>query len=114
MKINTSTIIKWYDGSDIMPGFEKPFTVKAVMKSTCTGMLESDATMNKMDKLNLDVLAHRFYSCKDEVDLASEEIVMLKARIEKMFMPRIVGAMNSILEGQSDIIENHENHEKCT
>jgi hypothetical protein len=77
-------------------------------------MLETDAQMNKADKLNLDVLAHRFYSATGEVEIVASEIVLLQNRIEKMYGPRIVAAMDSILEGKSDIIENHENHEKCT
>ena len=102
MKINVAQTIKWYDGKDVENADKTPMTVRDVLKTTCTGQLESDKDMKRDGKLQLDVLSHRFYSCKDEVDLTPEEIVMLKERIEKLWSPRIMGAMFEILDGNTE------------
>jgi hypothetical protein len=113
MKINVSQTIKTYEGKDYKLNETEVLTVKEVLKRAVTNIYITKEgrpeELNGADKLALDVLGHRFYSCKDEVDLAPEEIVMLKGRVEKFFPePRIYVAMCNILDGKPDIFDTPE------
>ena len=95
MKINFTAELKTLGGESLQP----PTTLKEVAVNALLAMLEDERHISGEDKAKRWLLATRIYSNPEGVDLAVEEVALIKNLIGKAYLPLIVGQAWQMLEG---------------
>ena len=97
MTINTATVLKNFEGKDIVND-EKPFTVKHALLAALQYQTQELAPTAEQSVrayiLGMDV------ATKPEVELKSDDVVYIKARLLKLYTPLVFGQMVSLLEDE--------------
>lgn len=83
MKKNFNTVIKNIDGNDILETADKPLTVRAACLMALLSTQEGDDRLDGQKKFSLVELAFKIRD-PEEVDISSEDIVLLKQRVAKV------------------------------
>ena len=97
MTINTTTVLKDYEGKDIITE-DKPFTVRTVLLNALQYQSQELAPSAEQSV--------RAYSLSmavantPQVQLKSDDIVYIKARLLKLYTPLVFGQMVELLEGE--------------
>jgi len=76
---------------------KRKITLRSVCIGALTGTLEADRTMKGPDKIKQFTLAVRIQE-QEEVDLASEDVTLLKKRIGNMYTTLVVGRAFELLD----------------
>jgi hypothetical protein len=97
MKINFEQTLKDMDGKDITEGKEKKVLT---LDKVCVNALLSenqDDRQSGEDKLKVFQLAKKIYGA-GEVEVTAEEIVLIKNKVGRFYLPLVVGQVYEILE----------------
>lgn len=105
MKVNLNTILKTYEGKPfrVKPNGEeeRDVTAKDVVLPL---ILSPGKASNWEDHLIRDDLARKIYLAKEECEVSSEEIVLMKGMMgQSNFSPAAVAQVIRILEGKADV-----------
>ena len=99
MKIDTSTILHELDGKELVVD-GKPVLLKTVLINAL--MHQSQEFMPTAEQSMRAYILGTLLSTEKEVELNSEDIVYIKARILKISGPLIYGQIAQILEGKTE------------
>ena len=101
MKVAINTQVKDFNGAVVEGSDKKPLEVKALVVSALTVLDQKEADLAGDERYQLYKLALKISDCKDDtINLTSDEIVIIKRRVGKMYMPLIVGRVFDVLEGE--------------
>lgn len=98
MKINFRTTLKDMDGKPIMETKDKPLLLDKVCVEALLSETPNEQTTGE-SKLNRFNLAKRIHG-SGEIDVSTEEIVLIKDRVGKHYFPIVVGQVFVLLEGK--------------
>lgn len=98
MKINFNIELKDMDGKPIMETKDKPLLLDKVCVNAVLSEIPDEKTTGEQ-KLQRFQLAKKIYGA-GEIDVTAEEIVLLKDKIGKLYLPLVVGQVFEILEGK--------------
>lgn len=101
MKKNFNIVVKNIDGGDMLEQENKPLTMKAVCLTALLLPQNGDDNLDGKKKCDLVSLAIKI-NADEEVDVSTEEIVVLKQRIAKVPFTNhmIVFRSHEFLEGE--------------
>ena len=101
MQVDFSKEFKQFDGKIIIETQENPvaFTLRtaSINGLMFKGENEKLSGEEQMKRFDLSTL---IYASTEPVDLASEQVVLIKEQIAKIYSPLIVGQVWKMLEGQ--------------
>lgn len=102
MKVNFDTTLVTLDGKPIEDG-DKDLTLKTACVNALTldqGSVPGQPTDSGPEKFRRYELARKIHGAVGEVDLASDEVVCIKAAVAKTYITLIVGQAFNLLEGK--------------
>lgn len=100
MKIKTDVVLKNLDGQVMKDNDGKGNAVDATLKMAIVNAVLAPVQNEKgTDKIKKYELAMKVHKNK-EVDLAAEDISLIKERVGELFPPLIVGQVYNLLEGK--------------
>lgn len=97
MTIKTTTVLKDYEGKDIVAE-EKPFTVRTVLLNAL--QYQSQELAPSAEQSVRAYILSTEIATKPEVELKSDDVVYIKARLLKIYSPLVFGQMVSMLEDE--------------
>lgn len=104
MKINLKTKIKNLDGTVIKQDVKEGSTVtskEVEVKNLLIMALQADAETDSMDtKRRVFELMVAISTAKNELDIKSEDVTIIKTRCYKIFSSLVAGQLELILEGK--------------
>ena len=102
MKIDLTKVLKTIDGDVICDQEKNHLTLKRVIVNAL--LIPSDPRDKKLtgdEMLQLYLLADKINKCQSEIDLSTEEIVLIKSKIAAVYVsPIICGQSWEMLEGR--------------
>lgn len=96
MKIDFNIELKDMNDKPIMEAKDKPLTLDKVCVNAILSEIPDEKTTGEQ-KLQRFKLAKKIYGA-GEIDIASEEIVLIKDKVGKLYLPLVVGQVFLILE----------------
>ena len=102
MKLKVTEELKALNGEtlfDITGGVKKNLTLGAIAVDAVLRPFEADAQVPGVEKMARWDLAQRIYKATDEVDISSEEAVLLKNLIARAFPVMIAGQACKMIDG---------------
>ncbi len=103
MLIDFEQTMKTLNGEEIKES-EKKDSVPLTLKSVCINALLSEIDREKTsgeDKVERYELAKKIHE-GGTIELKTEQVVLIKERIGKFYLPLLVGGAFEMLEGQKD------------
>lgn len=97
MKIAISTVLTDFKGKALKDENQNDLTLKEVCLSAVLG--QTSEKVGGMEKTNCFKLAMRLNEATETIDLAPEEIAVIKALIDKFFHVIVVGRSFELLNG---------------
>lgn len=97
MTIKTETVLKDYENKDIVTE-DKPFTVRTVLLNAL--QYQSQELAPSAEQSVRAYMLGMEVATKPEVELKSEDIVYIKARLLKLYTPLVFGQMVALLEDE--------------
>lgn len=83
---------------------DKPFpggeTLRTVLLGACLNTLRADELMDAKQKVELYLLSKKIAG-RGDVELTTEEVVLLKERVGKAYNPLVVGRVYEVLDPAS-------------
>lgn len=98
MKINLEQVLKSLDGTHLLSEDQKEITLGKVCVGALTNMLPTEQATGEV-KFQRFQLAQKINGQK-EIELTSEEIVIIKERVGVLHSPLVVGLVYEMLEGK--------------
>ena len=99
MRINFSKPLNDLEGAPlVVPGSLIPMTLSSVCVTALVTLSQDDQNVDAKTKYDWGHLANQIYG-KNELELSTEQIVLLKNRIGKLYGPLIVAQAWDLLEG---------------
>jgi hypothetical protein len=100
MLIKFGTSLKDLAGEPIFPPDSKvPMTLESVSVASLVTLMQEDQSVDAKTKYDWGHLANQIYGQK-EFDVSTEQVVLLKNRIGKLYGPLIVVQTWDMLEGR--------------
>ncbi len=96
MKINTQSVMKNFDGSEIKDR-DKPVTLRSVCVNALTVPEAPGAAVSGEEKLKRYMLAQRIYG-EDEVDLTAEQVTLIKTLVSVSYGAIVSGQVWLLLD----------------
>jgi hypothetical protein len=97
MTIKTTTVLKDFEGKDIITE-DKPFTVRTVLLNAL--QYQSQELAPSAEQSVRAYILGSGVAQLPEVQLKSDDIVYIKARLLKLYTPLVFGQMVELLEGE--------------
>lgn len=100
MRINVTQEFKMLDGTTTLKGPDGALTLRDVIAEALSTGLQGDEALGMKKQRELYAFAKRITATDTEIDLATDEIVLIKGRIEKRYpAPLISGQAWDMIEG---------------
>jgi len=97
MTIKTETVLKDYEGNDLAPD-NKPFTVRTALLTAL--QFQSQELAPSAEQSVRAYILSTTIATKPEVELKSDDVVYIKARLLKLYSPLVFGQMVALLEDE--------------
>jgi hypothetical protein len=101
MKINFNQNLVGIRGNEIRDQEGKVLTLKTIAVNALLAVLEIEKNLSGEKKLVRGELARRIYNNDDTIEITTEEIVLIKELVNKMYATEVVYIVYPLLETEN-------------